>query len=99
MSNRDWSQRPWLSALISAAIRRSSAACSVEVMQGEWCKGGATGAQYTAGQEAGTRPCAAGRLADCYRQSLRHRPDHPATQTQLGQALQQCGRLEAAVQA
>jgi hypothetical protein len=37
--------------------------------------------------------------ADCYRQSLRYRPDHPATQTQLGQALQQCGRLEAAVQA
>jgi predicted Zn-dependent protease len=37
--------------------------------------------------------------ADCYRQSLRYRPDHPATQVQLRHALQQCGRLEEAVQA
>jgi tetratricopeptide (TPR) repeat protein len=37
--------------------------------------------------------------ADCYRQSLRYRPDHAATQAQLRQALQQCGQMQTAVPA
>jgi GT2 family glycosyltransferase/tetratricopeptide (TPR) repeat protein len=37
--------------------------------------------------------------ADYYRQSLRYRPDHATTREQLRHALQQCGRLEAAVPA
>jgi tetratricopeptide (TPR) repeat protein len=35
--------------------------------------------------------------ADWYRQSLRYRPDNPATQAQLRHALRQCGRLKEAV--
>jgi GT2 family glycosyltransferase/tetratricopeptide (TPR) repeat protein/2-polyprenyl-3-methyl-5-hydroxy-6-metoxy-1,4-benzoquinol methylase len=37
--------------------------------------------------------------ADYYRQSLRYRPDHATTREQLRHALQQCGRVEAAVPA